>query len=399
MLIVRAIAVRSAVYGSSFIALVVFGKLLGPTEYGRLSYIQALAEVAILIATWGAGLLYTGRTDAAKKTSPRVGPTLLSGLALGLPAFTTAGWLKGGITAGEIAAALLFIICMACLVLHTHVLRGLGFTSFFASESAMRVLLGVVLAVVLGTVLQTNVITVVSANALATLGLVGLAGFMLHQQRVKFELPIPMRDRLTMLGQALATFVQRKADALLIALVLPFSALGDYKVALVFGEVAFQLAQAHLVLGTSVLKDAAKLRKVESAAVSKLFRETLAITAGFSAGVQVAAMMLQSLVLTEYAFAHILPYFIAAYAIKVLSLPTEQLMVYSEELGALRRAGFLSAAAKILLITLSASIGYGYIGPAVLGAAVCELVIYQRLLRTTWIGSIAAMWSVARRSP
>lgn len=242
---------RGLVYGGNGLLLLVLAAAMPPADLGIYFSLQAMLEVAVLIATANSGTWISVNMGAAHRGLflafiVRLWPVaLLAGLGVAAGAYYVAEgevWL----TVAAIAVALAANTGAALLL---SLVRGRGHVSWFVVEPSLRALFSAAAIGTLWLLGRVQPFEAILANAAAALFTSIVTCFLLKRPRLQVEgglvdgaeYEAPSLFRGTLSGVVL--YIARKGDILLLVPVLAAPQLAAYKVAFLLAELPLQVFQ------------------------------------------------------------------------------------------------------------------------------------------------------------
>jgi O-antigen/teichoic acid export membrane protein len=256
-----ALASRLYVYLSGFLAIFLMAAEVAPARFGEYSIYQSVLEVALVVGTLGSSLLFS--RNAASVPPGVTRGDLARTLAIGLPLATLlAAAIVGAQRLPVIGLPLALIVATLAVFafnsLRLSYSRGLGFAGLLNLESGLRstlLVLGVAALASLG--LEIGVTHLLAINLLAFVLVCAAIGLPSNGPA-----PAAGKPALDLASQAhatvysLLTFLLRKSDLLIVALFMPLSYVGAFKLAFLLAEAPSQFVQAFLFTKTPAMLNA-----------------------------------------------------------------------------------------------------------------------------------------------
>jgi O-antigen/teichoic acid export membrane protein len=354
-----ALASRLYVYLSGFLAVFLMAANVSPARFGEYSIYQSVLEVALVVGTLGSMLLFSRN---AACVPPRVfRGDLVRTLAIGLPLATL---LVAAILSVQrlpvIGTPFLLVVATLAIFsfnsLRLSYSRGLGFAGLLNLEAGIRstiLVLGVLALAALGVDLGVSHLLLINLFALAFVcAAIGLAPRGVAPPRGRHALDLASQANATM--YALLTFLLRKSDLLIVALFMPLSYVGAFKIAFLLAEAPSQFVQAFLNTKTPAMLGA----NADNLAASKLqlakhsFLLGCALFVALAGLLSVAAPLLKLGDEARTIFLCIAPYFL----LRTYTVHHEILLALNSPMGSLGRWALLEVALRLLSYGIVVSI-------------------------------------------
>jgi O-antigen/teichoic acid export membrane protein len=345
-----ALASRLYVYLSGFLAIFLMAAEVAPARFGEYSIYQSVLEVALVVGTLGSSLLFS--RNAASVPPGVTRGDLARTLAIGLPLATLlAAAIVGAQRLPVIGTPLALIVATLAVFafnsLRLSYSRGLGFAGLLNLESGLRstlLVLGVAALASFG--LEIGVTHLLAINLLAFVlvcAAIGLPSNGPAPPAGKPALDLASQAHATV--YSLLTFLLRKSDLLVVALFMPLSYVGAFKLAFLLAEAPSQFVQAFLFTKTPAMLNAnagnftaAKLQLARHA-----FLLGCALFAALAGLLAVASPLLKVGSEALEIFVCIAPYFL----LRTYTVHHEMLLSLNVPMGTLGRWALLEVALRM----------------------------------------------------
>ncbi len=345
-----ALASRLYVYLSGFLAIFLMAAEVAPARFGEYSIYQSVLEVALVVGTLGSSLLFS--RNAASVPPGVTRGDLVRTLAIGLPLATALAAAIVGVQRLPVIG-MPFALVVATLAvfafnsLRLSYSRGLGHAGLLNLESGLRstlLVLGVAALAAFGFEIGVAHLLVINLFAFVLVcAAIGLP--------VNGPAPLGGKPALDLASQAhatvysLLTFLLRKSDLLVVALFMPLSYVGAFKLAFLLAEAPSQFVQAFLFTKTPAMLDtnagnftAAKLQLARHA-----FLLGCVLFAALAGLLAVAAPLLKLGNEALEIFVCIAPYFL----LRTYTVHHEMLLSLNTAMGSLGRWALLEVALRM----------------------------------------------------
>jgi O-antigen/teichoic acid export membrane protein len=345
-----ALASRLYVYLSGFLAIFLMAAEVAPARFGEYSIYQSVLEVALVVGTLGSSLLFS--RNAAMVPPAVTRGDLARTLAIGLPLATLlAAAIVGAQRLPVIGMPLALIVATLAVFafnsLRLSYSRGLGFAGLLNLESGLRstlLVMGVAALAAFG--FEIGVVHLLAINLFAFVlvcAAIGLPSNGPAPPAGKPALDLASQAHATV--YSLLTFLLRKSDLLVVALFMPLSYVGAFKLAFLLAEAPSQFVQAFLFTRTPAMLNAnagnftaAKLQLARHA-----FLLGCALFAALAGLLAVAAPLLKVGGQALEIFVCIAPYFL----LRTYTVHHEMLLSLNVPIGTLGRWALLEVALRM----------------------------------------------------
>ncbi|QSI31089.1 polysaccharide biosynthesis protein [Variovorax sp. RKNM96] len=345
-----ALASRLYVYLSGFLAIFLMAAEVAPARFGEYSIYQSVLEVALVVGTLGSSLLFSRNAASVPLRVTR--GDLVRTLAIGLPLATALAAAIVGVQRLPVIGMPFALVVATLAVFAFNSLslsysRGLGHASLLNLESGLRstlLVLGVAALTAFG--FEIGVAHLLVINLLAFVLVCACIGLPANGPA-----PLGGKPTLDLATQAhatvysLLTFLLRKSDVLVVALFMPLSYVGAFKLAFLLAEAPSQFVQAFLFTKTPAMLDtnagnftAAKLQLARHA-----FLLGCALFAALAGLLAVAAPLLKVGHEALDIFVCITPYFL----LRTYTVHHEMLLSLNTAMGSLGRWALLEVVLRM----------------------------------------------------
>jgi O-antigen/teichoic acid export membrane protein len=377
-----AVTSRGLVYGSGFVLLLLISRLLPPEQFGRYSIMQSALEVSAIVATLGSGVLVMRETTATGALNVGgAGRTLLVGLPMALVALF--GILAGlSLDLNVMEAAFIGVVLMASAAasLLLFALRATNKNFLYILDPAIRAaIVGAGLAFLFLLNASLSVSALLGLNAIV-IAFTGLAYGIFSSTTISFTNARPqytLHEQFTLLLSGLAGFAVRKADLLVLGLLLPVTSVASYKLAFLVAEVPYQFCQIYLVQNQKDITEPKHRLEV----AKKHYVTGLLLSAGTSLIIAAIFPFIADLIFPHFDVGYILYPLLLAFLIRSAAFPHELILIYAHESRANMVILFVSTIARFSLLYVFVvnliDVWYLFAVPA----AAIEYVLYEIALR------------------
>jgi O-antigen/teichoic acid export membrane protein len=346
-----ALASRLYVYLSGFLAIFLMAAEVAPARFGEYSIYQSVLEVALVVGTLGSSLLFS--RNAASVPPGVTRGDLARTLAIGLPLATLlAAAILGAQRLPVIGAP--FMLTVATLAvfafnsLRLSYSRGLGHAGLLNLESGLRstiLVLGVAALAAFGFGIGVSHLLVINLFAFVLVcAAIGLPANGAAPPRGKPAIDLGSQASATV--YSLLTFLLRKSDLLIVALFMPLSYVGAFKLAFLLAEAPSQFVQAFLVTKTPAMLDtnAGNFTTAKLLLARHALLLGCALFAALAALLAVAAPLLKVGGEARDIFICIAPYFL----LRTYTVHHEMLLSLNTPMGTLGRWALLEVVLRLL---------------------------------------------------